>query len=146
MSQIYEPAQAAGNFALVQGSNLRVLPTLNANNAAELQRQIRAAQTAFLVANPDAELVDVQCAGSGPGNVFGALVLCTLLTDEAHAYLRLDETIFDVLEAADQRTLILELTGLFQATAPNRTFYCWDQAIGGSGSPFLAVVASQREE
>jgi hypothetical protein len=142
MAQVYEPARQTTQSELVQGVNLRVVPTLQAGNAAELQRQIRAAVTAFLLTNPDAELVDVQCAGGGPGNVFGALVLATVGDDADGAYFLLSDVVFDVLEAADQRDLVLQLQALFQTTRPDNTMLCWDQAIGGAGSPFLAVVAS----
>ena len=146
MSQIYEPARQTADMALVQGINLRIVPTINANNAAELQRQIRAAVAAFLVGNPAAELVDAQFAGSGPGNVFGAMVIATLATDAGTAYFPLSSVEFDVLEAADQRTLELEMTAFFQVSKPNNFLLAWDQAIGGGGSPYMVLLASLVEE
>jgi hypothetical protein len=136
LPQFYGPAQDSGQLFLVQGSNLVVIGG-QGGNAAEVQRSLRANVAAALAQTPALRIVDAQLSGGGPGNTFQAIVLCTKADERDPAYPSLNAILFQVVEASAQREVSAQL-----AIVGSRFAVAWAQAIGGGGSPFMALLAS----
>jgi hypothetical protein len=107
-----------------------------------LETAITNATAAYVLANPDAQLIDLSLAGGGAGNVFMATMLFVPGSIDTPLPERFVSMVVKYFTASDQATLQSKMNAYLGTLGGTIALWAWETSCAGNGAVWIAILVT----
>lgn len=111
-------------------------------DAGTIQDAVANAVAAYVLAHPEATLIDLDLAGGGAGNTFFATLLLVPGSVSTPTEERVANMVFHWFQASDMATLQAKMNVAFPLFATGSSLWAWDVSSAGAGALWIACLVT----